>query len=116
MIRPVFVVFGESTCNTTDSKYTYANALTLDIMDKLGNDKRFLDCTQSDVLNLSLVILYGFVAPQDHDKVSKAKLHEFIEDFNEFKDFAMFTMNTCRRNNVAYNGIIGDLIEKETAK
>lgn len=111
-----FVVFGESTCNTTDSKYTYANALTLDIMDKLGNDKRFLDCTQADVLNLSLVILYGFVAPQDHDKVSKAKLHEFIEDFNEFKDFAMFTMNTCRRNNVAYNGIIGDLIEKETAK
>lgn len=116
MNRPVFVVFGESTCNTTDSKYTYANALTLDIMDKLGNDKRFLDCTQADVLNLSLVILYGFIAPQDHDKVSKAKLHEFIEDFNEFKDFAMFTMNTCRRNNVAYNGIIDNLIEKETAK
>lgn len=116
MNRPVFVVFGESTCNTTDSKYTYANALTLDIMDKLGNDKRFLDCTQADVLNLSLVILYGFIAPQNHDKVSKAKLHEFIEDFNEFKDFAMFTMNTCRRNNVAYNGIIDDLIEKETAK
>lgn len=116
MNRPVFVVFGESSCNTTDSKYTYANALTLDIMDKLGNDKRFLDCTQADVLNLSLVILYGFIAPQDHDKVSKAKLHEFIEDFNEFKDFAMFTMNTCRRNNVAYNGIIDDLIEKETAK
>ena len=113
MNRPVFVVFGESTCNTTDSKYTYANALTLDIMDKLGNDKRFLDCTQADVLNLSLVILYGFIAPQDHDKVSKAKLHEFIEDFNEFKDFIMFTMNTCRRNNVAYNSIIDDLIEQE---
>lgn len=113
MNRPVFVVFGESTCNTTDSKYTYANALTLDIMDKLGNDKRFLDCTQADVLNLSLVILYGFIAPKDHDKVSKAKLHEFIEDFNEFKDFSMFTMNTCRRNNVAYNSIIDDLIEQE---
>ena len=113
MNRPVFVVFGESTCNTTDSKYTYANALTLDIMDKLGNDKCFLDCTQADVLNLSLVILYGFIAPQDHDKVSKAKLHEFIEDFNEFKDFSMFTMNTCRRNNVAYNSIIDDLIEQE---
>ena len=113
MNRPVFVVFGESTCNTTDSKYTYANALTLDIMDKLGNDKRFLDCTQADVLNLSLVILYGFIAPKDHDKVSKAKLHELIEDFNEFKDFSMFTMNTCRRNNVAYNSIIDDLIEQE---
>ena len=111
-----FVVFGETRCNTTDSKYTYANALSIDIMDKLGDDERFLDCTQADVLNLSLVILYGFIAPQDHDHVSKAKLHEFIEDFKQFKDFAMFTMNTCRRNNVAYNGIIDELIEMETAK
>lgn len=109
----VFVVFGESRCNTTDSKYTYANALTLDLMIKLSEDKRFDECTQADVLNLALVILYGFVAPDDHDKVSKAKLHEFVEDFKEFKDFAMFTMNTCRANNVAYNGIIDDLIENE---
>ena len=111
-----FVVFGESTCNTTDSLYTYANALTFDIMEKLEDDKRFLDCRQADVLNLALVILYGFIAPQDHNKISKAKLHEFVEDFNEFKDFAIFTMNTCRRNNVVYNGIIEDLIEKETIK
>lgn len=116
MNRPVFVVFGESTCNTTDSKYTYANALTLDIMDKLGNDKRFIDCTQADVLNLSLVILYGLIAPQDHDKVSKAKLHEFIEDFNEFKDFSMYTMNMCRQKNMACNEFIDDLIKKETAQ
>lgn len=116
MTRPVFVVFGETTCNTTDSHFTYANALTIDIMDKLGDDSRFLDCNQADVLNLALVILYGFVGYKDHNKISKAKLHEFIEDWNEFKDFAMFTMNTCRRNNVAYNGIIDELIEKETAK
>lgn len=116
MNRPVFVVFGESTCNTTDSKYTYANALTLDIMDKLGNDKRFLDCTQADVLNLSLVILYGFVAPNEHGRVSKAKLHEFIEDFNEFKDFSMYTMNMCRQKNMACNEFIDDLIKKETAQ
>lgn len=116
MSKPVFVVFGESTCNTTDSCYTYANALTIGIMDKLGNDKRFLECTQADVLNLALVILYGFIAPDDHDKISKAKLHEFIEDFKEFKDFAIFTMNTCRANNVAYNEILDELIEMETAK
>ena len=87
-----FVVFGETTCNTTKSNYTYANTITPDIMDKLGNDERFLDCTQADVLNLSLVILYGFVAPNEHGCVSKAKLHEFIEDFNEFKDFSMFNI------------------------
>ena len=113
MSKPVYVVFGESTCNTTDSNYTYANTLTLDVMEKLGNDKRFLECTQADVLNLALVVLYGFIAPDDHDKVSKAKLHEFIEDFNEFKDFAMFTMNTCRANNLLFNTILDDLIEQE---
>ena len=116
MSRPVFVVFGETTCNTTDSRYTYANALTIDIMDKLGDDARFLECTQADVLNLALVLLYGFVGHDDHNKISKAKLHEFIEDYGEFKDFAMFTMNTCRRNNVAFNGIIDEIIEKETAQ
>lgn len=116
MSKQVFVVFGESTCNTTDSLYTYVNALTLDIMDKLADDKRFHNCTQADMINLALVILYGFIAPQDPDKVSKVKLHEFVEDFKEFKDFAMFTMNTCRANNVAYNGIIDDLIQREAAQ
>ena len=116
MSKPVYVVFGETKCNTTDSHYTYANALTFDIMDKLGDDSRFLDCTQADVLNLSLVILYGFMARDEHDKVSKAKLHEFIEDWDDFKNFAIFTMNACRRNNVQYNCFIDELIEKETAK
>lgn len=114
--KQVYVVFGETTQNTTASNYTYANALTLDIMERLGDDKRFLECTQADVLNLALVILYGFVGHDEHNKISKAKLHEFVEDFSEFKDFAMFTMNTCRANNVAYNSIIDDLIEKETAQ
>ena len=114
--QTVYVVFGETTQNTTSSRYTYANALTLDMMDRLGEDKRFLECNQADVLNLALVVLYGFVGHDEHNKISKAKLHEFIEDFKEFKDFAMFTMNSCRRNNVAYNSIIDDLIQKETAK
>ena len=112
MSKPVFVVFGESNCNTTDSNFTYANILTLEIMEKLGDDSRFLECTQADVLNLALVILYGFVGYNDHNKISKAKLHDFIEDWKEFKDFAMFTMNTCRASNVAYNCIIDDLIEQ----
>lgn len=87
-----FVVFGETTCNTTKSNYTYANTITPDIMDKLCNDKRFLDCTQADVLNLALVMLYGFFGHDEHTKLSKAKLHEFIEDFKEFKDFSMFNI------------------------
>ena len=108
-----YVVFGETPYNTTESNYTYANALTFDIMLKLAEDTRFDECTQSDVVNLALIILYGFVAPEDHDKVSKKKLHEFINDFEDFKDFAMFTMNTCRRNNAISNEVIDELIEEK---
>ena len=111
-----FVVFGETSNNTTESLFTYANTLTIDIMQTLADDDRFLDCTQADVLNLALVILYGFMARDEHDKLSKAKLHEFIEDWSEFKDFAMFTMNTCRAHNVACNCILDDMIETETAQ
>ena len=108
-----YVIFGETNGNTTDSAYTYANALTLDIMLRLADDKRLDDCTQADIVNTALIILYGFVAPEDHDGGSKEKLHELIEDFEEFKNFAVFTMNTCRRNNVISNSAIDELIEKE---
>lgn len=111
------VVFGEATCNTTDSKYTYANALTIDIMGRLASkDNRFDECTQADIVNMALIIAYGFVAPEDHDKTSKEQLHKFIEDFEDFKNFAIFSMNTCRRNNVAYNCAIDEYLEKETAQ
>ena len=116
MSNPALMVFGESKGNKPDSIYTYANTLTFDIMEKLADDKRFLACNQADILNLSLIILYGFISHDEHDHVSKAKLHEFIEDFKEFKDFAMFTMNVCRQNNVAYNDTIKELIKKETAQ
>ena len=111
-----FLIFGESNCNINESNYTYANALTIDIMDRLADDSRFLDCTQADVLNLALVILYGFVAHEEHDEESKAKLQEFVEDFNEFKDFAIFTMNISRRNNVLSNSMLDVIMEKETEK
>ena len=116
MSKTVHAIFGETTSNTTKSLYTYANALTFDIMEILGEDERFIDCNQADVLNLALVMLYGFVAPRDHDRISKAKLHDFVEDFKEFKDFALFSMNSCRQNNAMYNLAFDDIIEKETAQ
>ena len=110
-----YVVFGETACNTTDSQYTYANAVSFAIMDELGEDARFLDCTQADIINLALVVLDGFVNPETRNKCSKM-LHGFVEDYEEFKKFAIFMMNTCRRNNVEYNSIIHETIEKETLK
>ena len=116
MSQPEYLVFGESKLNTK-SIYTYANALTVDIMDRLGNDKRFLDCNQADILNLALVILYGFVSPEEHNNVSKGKLHEFVENYTNFKDFAMLTINTCRLNNVKYNDMLDEVFEdKNTQK
>lgn len=115
MSETVLTLFGELKENTPDSIYTYANSLTLDIMGNLAEDTRFLDCNQADVLNLALILLCGFLH-NESNKVGKEKLHDFIEDYNEFKDFAMFTMNTCRANNVAYNDAITDLIKAETSQ
>ena len=113
MSQTSYVVFGETRHNTTESNYTYANALTIDLMARLGDDERFLDCTQADVVNLGLILLYGFVAPEEQNKVSKQKLKDFINDFEDFKDFAMFTMNICRCKNEMYNNEIDELITKE---
>ena len=116
MSKSKYVVFGETSCNTIDSNYTYANAMTFDIMEILGDDERFLDCTQADIVNLSLIVLYGFISPDKRDAVTKSKLRDFIDDFEDFKNFAMFTMNHCRLNNELYNYEITQKIEKETAQ
>ena len=53
-------IFGETEVNFTNSNFTYANALTFDIMLKFAEaDDRFDNYTQADILNLALVILYG---------------------------------------------------------
>ena len=45
--------------------------------------------------------------------MSKSKFHEFVDDFDEFKDFALFTMNKGRRANKQYNSVLSDLFERE---
>ena len=113
-LNDTYVVFGETSCNDTDSNYTYANALTLDLMKRLADvDTRFDLCTQADIVNLALVLTYGFVAPEDHDEASKKQLRKFVDDFDDFRNFAIFAMNSCRRMNVEYNSEIDDIIEKE---
>lgn len=108
-----YVVFGESSCNTTDSNYTYANALTLELMAILGEDERFLKCTQSDVINLSLVVLYGFLSTEPKDPICTRKLRDFIDDYDDFKKFALFTMNRSRQQNAGLNNEIDEIIRKE---
>lgn len=104
-------VFGESTQNTTDSKYTYSNVVSLELMSELAKrDSRFDNINQADVLNIALMLLDGFITSKDPK--SKGKLHEFIDDFEEFKFFAINTINHTRMMNAGYNMTIDDFISQ----
>ena len=75
-------VFGETSVNTTDSKYTYSNVMSLDIMSELAkHDERFDNINQADVLNLALMVLDGFITSKEQS--SKNKLCEFANDRDE---------------------------------
>ena len=103
-------VFVETSVNTTDSKYTYSNVVSLDLMCELAKkDSRFDNINQADVLNLALMVLDGFITSKDPK--AKGKLHEFIDDFNEFKDFAISTINHTRVMNAGYNMTIDEFIQ-----
>lgn len=107
-----FAVFGESTKNTTDSIYTYSNIMSLDLMSDLAkDDERFENINQADVLNLALMLLDGFVSSKKPK--SKLKLHEFIDKPEEFKFFAINTINHARVMNAGYNKAIDEFIEEE---
>ena len=105
-----FAVFGESTQNTTDSIYTYSNIMSLDIMSELAKyDERFNNINQADVLNLALMLLDGFV--NSKKPKSKMKLHDFVDDFDDFKFFALNTIKHARMMNKGYNEAIDEFIE-----
>lgn len=113
MSTPALCVFGETTRNTTNSKYTFANAVTLAMLELLGDDPRFLDCNQADMLNLALSILNGFIPHPDKSKEEqKQVLHKILDDDVEFKNFALHIINYSRRENDVENKSIELTIEK----
>lgn len=106
-------VFGETSVNTTDSIYTYSNVMSLDLMTELAkHDERFLDINQADVLNLALMVLDGFITSKEQS--SKKKLIEFVNDREEFQDFALSTINYCRFVNKGYNSTIDEFINQRS--
>ena len=103
-------VFGETNVNDTSSIYTYSNVMTLDLMSELAkNDERFDNINQADVLNLALMVLDGFITSKKES--SKSKLCEFANDREEFKIFALNTINYCRFVNKGYNSTIDEFIQ-----
>lgn len=106
-----YAVFGETTVNTTDSIYTYSNIMSLDIMSELAKqDDRFENINQADVLNLALMLLDGFVTSKKPK--SKMKLHDFVDDVEDFKFFALNTIKHARIMNKGYNEVINECIKE----
>ena len=107
-------VFGETTNNNTDSKYTYANVVTLEFLEMLSDDIRFENINQADVVNLALMLLDGVF--KSNNVESKEKLCEMCYDVDAFKTFAINTINYCRLANQGYNISINEFIEQRSDK
>lgn len=105
-------VFGESYANTVNSQYTFANVVTLAMMDELFKDDCFAGITQADVLNFALVLLKNHFRTNKNEDITKM-LHRFVDDTEELKEFALYTMDSCRETNDKYNKQMLDELKRE---
>lgn len=107
-----YFVFGETTEPKKDSIFTNANLLSFELMRMLGEDERFKDITQADILDFSLVLLHIIMLRAREENQFKDTLNPVIDDYGELKDFAALVINKCRRMNYLFNRDM-DEIEKE---
>ena len=91
-------VFGETSELKQDSIYLYSNAFSFDIMKVLGNDDRFLDINQADVINLSLGMLMLCIMQFNNPTMSGLFLR-VLNDREEFNLFLMKMINEGRNEN-----------------
>lgn len=98
-----YFVFGETTEPKKDSIFTNANLLSFELMEMLGEDERFSDITQADILDLALVLLHIIMLRAREENKFKDSLNPVIDDYEELKDFATLVINKCRRMNYLFN-------------
>lgn len=108
-----FLLFGEADAVNPDSLYNYANDLSLMSLDILGEDERFLDFNQADILNLSLT-LFNICLMQYKNPKMAAYLRVVLDSYAEFKEFGLTAINDGRKMNDSLNKeIIRIAIERE---
>lgn len=113
LIRMKLLVFGEADAINPDSLYNYANDLSLMSLDLLGEDERFLDVNQADILNFSLTLLNICLMQYNTPKMA-ISLRNVLDSYEEFKEFGLITIKDGRKMNESLNKeIIRIAIEQE---
>lgn len=99
-------IFGEITSGVVDSKYTWANAVTLTLLSKLKDVEGFDNVKESDIVNAGLVFLNLFFNLHI-DVACVEETEKTIRDltFNEtdFKDFFNMAINHGKMHNIMLN-------------
>ena len=99
-------VFGEITSSNGESKYAYANAVTLTLLSKLDKVEGFENVKAPDIVNAGLVFLnlfFNIHIDPSHVEESETVVRELTFDEKEFKDFFTIAINHCKMNNTMLN-------------
>ena len=99
-------VFGEITSGVVDSKYSWANAVTMTLLSKLKDVEGFENVKESDIVNAGLVFLNLFFNLHIDVKCveeTEMTLCEMTFNEKEFKDFFNIAINHGKMHNIMLN-------------
>lgn len=99
-------VFGEITSSNGESKYTWANAVTLTLLSKLKDVEGFENVKESDIVNAGLVFLnlfFNIHIDETHKLENENVIREIAIDENEFKDFLNLAIAHGKMHNIMLN-------------
>lgn len=99
-------VFGEITSGVTDSKYSWANAVTMTLLSKLKDVEGFENVKESDIVNAGLVFLnlfFNLHIDVNHVEENQNVIREMTFNEKEFKDLLLIAINHGKMHNIMLN-------------
>ena len=99
-------VFGEVTSSNSESKYAWANAVTITLLSKLKDVEGFENVKESDIVNAGLVFLNLFFNLHIDVKCveeTQDTIKEITFDEKEFKDFFNLAIAHGKMHNIMLN-------------
>ena len=99
-------VFGEISSSNGESKYAWANAVTLTLLNKLKDVEGFENVKESDIVNAGLVFLnlfFNLHIDVYHVEENQKVIREMVFDEKEFKDMLLIAINHGKMHNIMLN-------------
>lgn len=99
-------VFGEITSSNGESKYAWANVVTITLLNKLKDVEGFENVKESDIVNAGLVFLnlfFNLHIDVNHVESNEKVIREMCLDGNEFKHFLKIAIHHGKMHNMMFN-------------